>query len=330
MKKTILAIAIPALFASAANAAVIYEQDGVTLALEGAAKVQFQSDIAKGDGNSNYINVKDGDFGFALGYDLGQNYTVGGKVSYELDNDNDITRKDMYLGVMGDFGAFTFGRQTLITDSIGIGRDKEFGYKGFIDNLDLRADQVVKYELDTGMFYGGISHMLNADESAEVEYYDPATSTWVGLGNAVDPKNSASLTDGRLGFRAGGFDGRVYYAQAETLASAKSNLWAIEADYSFSDFTISASINEFKDKDSGDKNKLFALTGEYVMDAWSFAAGWGQAKQDIGYTSTNKVNDYYVNAQYDFSSNVNAFAELGFSDADNTRTGYVVGMSASF
>lgn len=30
MKKTILAIAIPALFASAANAAVVYDKDGTT------------------------------------------------------------------------------------------------------------------------------------------------------------------------------------------------------------------------------------------------------------------------------------------------------------
>jgi outer membrane protein N len=31
MKKTILAIAIPALFASAANAAVVYDKDGTSL-----------------------------------------------------------------------------------------------------------------------------------------------------------------------------------------------------------------------------------------------------------------------------------------------------------
>ncbi|WP_244081937.1 hypothetical protein [Aeromonas caviae] len=48
MKKTILAIAIPALFASAANAAVVYDKDGTSFGssrLSGEGRLDFQKKV---------------------------------------------------------------------------------------------------------------------------------------------------------------------------------------------------------------------------------------------------------------------------------------------
>jgi outer membrane protein N len=41
MKKTILAIAIPALFASAANAAVVYDKDGTSFDIYGRVQANY-------------------------------------------------------------------------------------------------------------------------------------------------------------------------------------------------------------------------------------------------------------------------------------------------
>ena len=44
MKKTILAIAIPALFASAANAAVVYDKDGTSFDIYGRVQANYYAD----------------------------------------------------------------------------------------------------------------------------------------------------------------------------------------------------------------------------------------------------------------------------------------------
>ncbi|GJA10892.1 hypothetical protein KAM334_22030 [Aeromonas caviae] len=44
MKKTILAIAIPALFASAANAAVVYDKDGTSFDIYGRVQANYYGD----------------------------------------------------------------------------------------------------------------------------------------------------------------------------------------------------------------------------------------------------------------------------------------------
>lgn len=44
MKKTILAIAIPGLFASAANAAVVYDKDGTSFDIYGRVQANYYVD----------------------------------------------------------------------------------------------------------------------------------------------------------------------------------------------------------------------------------------------------------------------------------------------
>ncbi|MGL4778104.1 MAG: porin, partial [Aeromonas veronii] len=59
MKKTILAIAIPALFASAANAAVIYDKDGTTFDVYGRVQANYYGETNKADASaaSGYKDV---------------------------------------------------------------------------------------------------------------------------------------------------------------------------------------------------------------------------------------------------------------------------------
>ena len=52
MKKTILAVVIPALFAASANAAVIYDKDGSNVEMTGRAKANFYNDAASSESSS--------------------------------------------------------------------------------------------------------------------------------------------------------------------------------------------------------------------------------------------------------------------------------------
>ena len=58
MKKTILAIAIPALFASAANAAVVYDKDGTSFDIYGRVQANAYTDV---DVANPYSSSHEGD-----------------------------------------------------------------------------------------------------------------------------------------------------------------------------------------------------------------------------------------------------------------------------
>lgn len=60
---------------------------------------------------------------------------------------------------------------------------------------------------------------------------------------------------------------------------------------------------------------------------WSYAGGWANIDNS---SNTDKINDVYINASYWMTDNVNAYAEIGFTDDDTQETGYVVGMDVSW
>lgn len=61
MKKTILAIVIPALFASAANAAVIYDKDGTTFDIYGRVHAQYFGEYDSYDADADSYSKNDGE-----------------------------------------------------------------------------------------------------------------------------------------------------------------------------------------------------------------------------------------------------------------------------
>ncbi|MEJ6078683.1 porin [Vibrio sp. 1-Bac 57] len=310
MKKTILATIVTSLFAAtAAHSATVYDANGMTFEVYGDVEVQARKGTE--DNAHKTINIDDSDFGFKVGYDIGHGVTAIGVVEVDGENDdNKLTMDDAYVGLSSaKWGTLTAGQQVTIADDQGIGNDYEFG----IDNSSQSytdGKQVVKYTLDKGNYYGGISYLVNTDTGA-------------------DDFNSL---DAKLGARFGGLDLTVYYGNADTETSANvaynSESVILEARYAFEDLELAASAGS-TDNDSAQADLTsFGLAAVYTVDKMAYSAAWSLVDTDS--SGVDDVNKYFVNAAYSFNSSVTAYLEVAGDDTDDSEIGYAAGMAISF
>ena len=316
MKKTILATMLTSLFAVSAHSATVYDADGMTLDVYGDVEVQARKGTAKtGDDSHHKINIDDSDFGFKVGYDIGHGVTALGVVEVDgEDDDNVLHMDDAYVGLSSaQWGTVTVGQQVTIADDQGIGNDYEFGISNSSQSYT-EGKQVVKYTLDNGNYYGGISYLLNTD-AGDDEF------------NSLDAK---------LGARFGGLDLTVYYGNADTVNSAlvdyNSETVLLEARYGFTDLELAAAVSS-TDNDSGIADaKSYGLAAVYTVNKMAYSAAWSLVDTD----GADNVNSYFVNAAYSFNSNVTAYVEVAGNDEedglgnDTSEIGYAVGMAVTF
>ncbi|MCG2836199.1 porin [Photobacterium sp. WH77] len=321
MKKTLIALSV--LAAGSANASVnLLDQDGVIVDLSGSAEVQFiQKIVADNVDSDPSIRLDDGDITLNTTIPVNTNLNVVAGLSFDLSNTDengntkDFFNDELYAGFQGaDFGTLTFGRQYLISDDAGIGKDYEMG----LEQLDLgktQGSEVVKYVYDNGQFYFGASHDVNANDNG-------------------------GITDARLGARFAGLDVRGYYYTSDDVKNADLNPagignevdgYNIEAEYVFGAFAFAGSYGNVEVTDgitnaSGDVD-LIEAAGSYTMGKNTFALGYVRADSD-GET----IDNVYGNVTHQLHSNVKLYAELGWADGDNTDydLGYVAGMEVLF
>ncbi|MGL5336836.1 MAG: porin, partial [Enterovibrio sp.] len=214
MKKTILALAVPALLvAGTANASInLYSSDTSTVDMSGVAEIQYfkSYDPTK----DSFIRIDDAEVAITSSTKVAHNLNVitGMKFNFE-DDDQDIgnlTDEELYVGFEGSLGRLTFGRQLLVSDDAGNAKDYELGQEQ-CDFIQTQANKSVKYIYDNGgMFYGAFSVAFdnNVTKDAQPDPNNPNNSV-KGL-----PVDNAAIFDGRFGFRAGNFDSRVYFYSA--------------------------------------------------------------------------------------------------------------------
>lgn len=307
MKKTILATMLTSLFAAtAAHSATVYDANDMTLDVYGDVEVQARKGTEK-DAHK-MINIDDADFGFKVGYNIGNGVTALAVVEVDGETDsNDIGLDDGYVGLSSaTWGTVTAGKQVTIADDIGIGNDYEFGISTSSNSL-FDGKQVVKYTVDKGNYYGGISYLFN--EAA-----------------GYDNKNSI---DAKLGARLGGLDLTAYYGNTDQ-GAYDSETVLLEARYAFEDLELAASAASTDNGTQADATS-FGLAAVYTVDKMAYSAAWSVVDTD----NADKVNAYFVNAAYAFNSNVTAYVEVADDDGldstgNDTELGYAVGMAVSF
>jgi predicted porin len=305
MKKTLIALAVLGA-AGSANAAEIYAMDGMTLDFSGEAEVQFiQSQTQDSD---PAINVETATLTVDANYEIAEEMAAGGH--YEIDGSGTTANiSDLYVYFeLSPELTMSVGRQSTVLDDAGIGGDYAFGFSSYIDTTKLvtSGDQVVKYTYDGGeVFYGALSYVMNkASTSGDYQ------------------------ADGSIGARVGDFDYTLFLAQSET-ATLNADLYTLEARYTLGSITLAGTygVSSSEQTAAADLDQTIVGLAASFDDGgrWTYAAGWANVDDD-----STDVNDVYVNASYWITDNVNAYAEVGFSDDDTQDTGYVVGMDVSF
>ncbi|WP_422836654.1 porin [Aeromonas dhakensis] len=197
MKKTILAIAIPALFASAANAAVVYDKDGTTFDVYGRVQANYYGDhnksVAATDGSwgfsgtgtpeytpgtaAHYSDV-DGELvgSSRLGWSgkIALNNTWSGiaKTEWQVSAENSANKFDsrhIYVGFDGtQYGKIIFGQTDTAFYDV-LEPTDIFNEWGDVGNFyDGRQEGQIIYSNTYGGFKGKLSYQTNDDRPSRL------------------------------------------------------------------------------------------------------------------------------------------------------------------
>ncbi|KHT61697.1 porin [Photobacterium gaetbulicola] len=320
MKKTLLALSV--LAAGSAQAGInLYDANGVIVDLSGAAEIQYIQKIQdKNSDNDAGIRIDDGDLQLnttiAVTDQLNVVSGIGFKFEAPLDlegSKSNVSNDELWVGLGGDFGTLTFGRQLLISDDSGIGKDYELGTES-IGFGRTEGNETIKYVFDNGQFYFGLSHDLDAE------------------GNDFQG-NDGTITDGRIGARFADFDVRAYYYTLEVgngASKEETDAFNLEAEYVMGQFAFAASYGQVEEKAGGVTQldaDVISLAGSYTMGKNTFALGYNRLDDDA-----DTADNVYANITHQLHSNVKVYGELGWADKDSADLdlGYLVGMEVIF
>lgn len=185
MKKTLIAASIAALAATSANAAVkIYESE--TGSLSSYGKVQLELENYDGE---NTIQNQGSRFGFSGESKLDNGMTAFTNFEFRfqpgLENKDDMTVRNSYLGVKGDFGSVKAGNidsivYTMVTEQADIMENR--GYRSLDEGENNARATSIVYETND----------LNGFKiAANIKHYASNKSQYAGTGAPLESADPA-------------------------------------------------------------------------------------------------------------------------------------------
>ncbi|USD66190.1 porin [Vibrio sp. SCSIO 43136] len=324
MKKSLLAVVIPSLMAAnAAVAAEIYKSE------EGSAEFygQLRAQLHKNDGEELKYANGSSRMGVKGEYVLVEGINVFGKVEYGVKAAKDLDNRLHYMGVSGDFGKVTVGRQWVVSDETW-GADYSYWFGGSgLRHATLsgaRHDALIKYNYDSDAFWLAANYGMDNDganqELAEVyagtSFGDLSvhfgggrnTSNGHEIGEyeaAIDPGASADITETK-----------------KATADLRNTYFEGTAEYSIGDATVGFTYYNAKlerlDKEGQIDENAFSLAGMYSLnDKATIYSGYEYVKQESGDEDGNGKN-FYLGTVYKFNSWSRVFVEYQFADGQTT------------
>ncbi|AYK17722.1 porin [Aeromonas veronii] len=320
MKKTILAIAIPALFASAANAAVIYDKDGTQVGITGNLRSQF---VSKHDDNaedlagrariglSTKVALNDTWSGLAKG-----EWQLTSNKSTEGDDGDDITSREVYVGLDGSqFGMIRFGQLDTVFNDVINKADIANENSGLASVYDGRQEGQIRYDGQWNGVSFGASYI-----TANTGYKDVGSNNGlVELTGDLDRGYAA-----KLGYEAPfglalivGLEQKEFNETVTNPLESKKD-WGLGASYTLEGLYLGASYSDSKVKYdrvlNNEKNtRGYELAASYNVDAWTPYVVYNNAE-------TKETNDRAIyttlGLTYNFTSNFLAYSEYVFENAE--------------
>ncbi|MBF1200206.1 MAG: porin, partial [Haemophilus parainfluenzae] len=194
MKKTLAALIVSAVAASAANAAVVYDNEGTNVQLNGSLRLILEKADSKTydkagkstkTANSALRNAGSR-FGITVKHNLDNDFYALGRLEFRFDDTESrdqfgsLYAKRAYVGLGSKAtGDITFGRQLTIADDLSQANDYEYGFIPKGDYIPTSGTGVVRYD------YKGIEGLqLSANYNFGQRHNDKGNLLKVGLKNA--------------------------------------------------------------------------------------------------------------------------------------------------
>ena len=339
MKKTILAIAIPALFASAANAAVVYDKDGTSFDIYGRVQANYYGE--HDDTDAELVGSS------RLGWSgkVGLNNTWSGiaktewQVAAENSDDSKFKSRHIYAGFDGtQYGKIIFGQTDTAFYDV-LEPTDIFNEWGDVGNFyDGRQEGQIIYSNTYGGFKGKVSYQTNDDEAVKVSDVggNSFTTEFPGI-----KRNYGYAAAVGYDFDFGlGLNGGYAYSDLESTTSTNTgdkSEWALGAHYAINGFYFAGVYTEgdLKNDTTGYKGegRGYELAASYNVDAWTFLAGYNfkEGKDNsAGSSYEDMVDETLLGVQYNFTSKLKAYTEYKIQGIDDMDDEFTVALQYNF
>jgi len=294
MKKTLAALIVTAFAASAANAAVVYDNEGTKVELNGSLRLIMEK--------------ADTRFGITVKHNLDNDFYALGRLEFRFDDTTSrdkfgrLYAKRAYVGLGSKAtGDITFGRQLTIADDLSQAVDYEYGFIPKGEYIPTAGTGVVRYD------YKGIEGL-----QLSANYNFGQTND--EKGNPLKPGIKNAYAVGAL-YTAGDLDARFAYGHTnfETGASYAHRLDGVLASlgYKFGDFTLTGDFGYGHEKfDDAKVNKFYVSPGfAYQVVPASKVYGNYLYERVKGENTKDKTHGFLLGADYKLHKQVVVFVE---------------------
>ena len=316
MKKTLAALIVSAFAASAANAAVVYDNEGTKVELNGSLRLILEkADAKKYDavGNStktanSALRNAGSRFGITVKHNLDNDFYALGRLESRFDDTESrdqfgsLYAKRAYVGLGSKAtGDITFGRQLTIADDLTQANDYEYGFIPKGKYIPTSGTGVVRYD------YKGIEGL-----QLSANYNFGQTNN--EKGKPLNPGIKNAYAVGAL-YTAGDLDARLAYGHTnfETGASYAHRLDGVLASlgYKFGDFTLTGDFAYGHEKFDDEKtNKFYVAPGfAYLVLPASKVYGNYLYERVKGENTKDKTHGFLLGADYKLHKQVVLFVE---------------------
>ena len=333
MKKTLAALIVSAFAASAANAAVVYDNEGTKVELNGSLRlIMEKADSKKYDAagkstktaNSALRNAGSR-FGITVKHNLDNDFYALGRLEFRFDDTDSrdkfgrLYAKRAYVGLGSKAtGDITFGRQLTIADDLSQAVDYEYGLIPKEEYIPTAGTGVIRYD------YKGIEGL---QLSANYNFGQKNNEK----GKALDPAIKNAFGFGAL-YTAGDLDARFAYGHTsfETDASYKHRLDGFLASlgYKFGDFTLTGDFGYAHEKENDAKTNKFYVSPGFAYQVTPASQVYGNYLYERvkGETTKDKTHGFLLGADYKLHKQVVVFVEGKYATAkkyaENANGGY--------
>lgn len=336
MKKTLAALIVSAVAASAANATVIYDNEGTKVELNGslrlilekanAKKTDQQTGVSERTANSAMRNAGSR-FGVTVKHNLDNDFYALGRLEFRFDDTESrdqfgsLYAKRAYVGLGSKAtGDITFGRQLTIADDLSQANDYEYGFIPKGKYIPTSGTGVVRYD------YKGIEGLqLSANYNFGQRHDDKGN-----LLKSRKLKNGFAL--GAL-YTAGDLDARLAYGHTnfETDAAHAHRLDGVLASlgYKFADFKLTGDFGYAHEKNGDSKLNKFYVSPGFAYQVTPASQVYGNYLYEhvkVEDSNKAKTHGFLLGADYKLHKQVVVFVESKYVTEKkytaNTNGGY--------
>jgi len=316
MKKTLAALIVSAVAASAANAAVVYDNEGTNVQLNGSLRLILEKADKKVYDAANHSTKKANSalrnagsrFGITVKHNLDNDFYALGRLEFRFDDTESrdqfgsLYAKRAYVGLGSKAtGDITFGRQLTIADDLTQANDYEYGFIPKGKYIPTSGTGVVRYD------YKGIEGL-----QLSANYNFGQTNN--EKGKPLNPGIKNAYAVGAL-YTAGDLDARLAYGHTnfETGASYAHRLDGVLASlgYKFGDFTLTGDFAYGHEKFDDEKTNKFYVAPGFAYQVLPASKVYGNYLYERvkGENTKDKTHGFLLGADYKLHKQVVLFVE---------------------